>query len=270
MIGVATQPRAWSPVDADLDTLATALYVTIDELLQHALGWPRGARPWGSRPRSATPNWSPWRSSKPCSASPPKPAGWARPTASCATCSRSCPANLAITSACAAPPSCCATPSAPSPPTPPCRPTRSGSSTPPRWSAAARGKPPSAPSLQGGRRTAGAPAIRAGLGPATAPGLHPAGLPVLFALTGAKAADREVLLDLLTVAPQMVAARPGQLCWPTSTTTAASSRTSWPDWGAAAATGPQGRGRAGWRTTVSAAAAADRVGQRHLQGPARP
>ena len=176
MIGVATQPRAWSPVDADLDTLATALYVTIDELLQHALGWPRGARPWGSRPRSATPNWSPWRSSKPCSASPPKPAGWAPPTASCATCSRSCPANLAITSACAAPPSCCATPSAPSPPTPPCRPTRSGSSTPPRWSAAARGKPPSAPSLQGGRRTAGAPAIRAGLGPATAPGLHPAGV----------------------------------------------------------------------------------------------
>jgi hypothetical protein len=37
------------------------------------------------------------------------------------------------------------------------------------------------------------------------------GVPVLFALTGAKAADREVLLDLLTVEPQMVAARPGQL-----------------------------------------------------------
>jgi hypothetical protein len=37
------------------------------------------------------------------------------------------------------------------------------------------------------------------------------GVPVLFALTGAKPADREVLLDLLTVEPQMVAARPGQL-----------------------------------------------------------
>ena len=33
MIGVATQRRAWRPVDADLDTLATALYVTVDDLL---------------------------------------------------------------------------------------------------------------------------------------------------------------------------------------------------------------------------------------------
>jgi Transposase DDE domain len=37
MIGVATQRRAsGGPVDADLDTLATALYVTIDELLNTA------------------------------------------------------------------------------------------------------------------------------------------------------------------------------------------------------------------------------------------
>jgi len=45
MIGVETQRRAWSPVDADLDTLATALYVTIDDLLKTA---PQLA-PW--RPR---------------------------------------------------------------------------------------------------------------------------------------------------------------------------------------------------------------------------
>ena len=32
-----------------------------------------------------------------------------------------------------------------------------------------------------------------------------------FALTGAKAVDREVLWDLLAVEPQLVAARPGQL-----------------------------------------------------------
>jgi hypothetical protein len=37
------------------------------------------------------------------------------------------------------------------------------------------------------------------------------GLPVSFALTGAKAADREVLLDLLAAEPELVAARPGQL-----------------------------------------------------------
>jgi hypothetical protein len=37
------------------------------------------------------------------------------------------------------------------------------------------------------------------------------GLPVGFALAGAKAADREVLLDLLAVEPQLLAARPGQV-----------------------------------------------------------
>ena len=37
------------------------------------------------------------------------------------------------------------------------------------------------------------------------------GLPVGFGLTGAKAADREVLLDLLAVEPQLLAARPGQV-----------------------------------------------------------
>jgi hypothetical protein len=46
-------------VDADLDTLATALYVTIDDLLKAA---PHLA-PWrpavGSRPSSAMPSWSP-------------------------------------------------------------------------------------------------------------------------------------------------------------------------------------------------------------------
>ena len=37
------------------------------------------------------------------------------------------------------------------------------------------------------------------------------GLPVGFALTGAKAVDREVLLDIFAVQPQLVAARPGQI-----------------------------------------------------------
>lgn len=36
------------------------------------------------------------------------------------------------------------------------------------------------------------------------------GLPVAFALTGAKADERETLLDLLAVEPQLVAERPGQ------------------------------------------------------------
>ena len=37
------------------------------------------------------------------------------------------------------------------------------------------------------------------------------GLPVTFALTGAKTPEREVLADLLAVEPELVAARPGQL-----------------------------------------------------------
>jgi hypothetical protein len=37
------------------------------------------------------------------------------------------------------------------------------------------------------------------------------GLPVTFALAGAKAVDREVLVDLFTVEPRLVAARPGQV-----------------------------------------------------------
>ncbi len=37
------------------------------------------------------------------------------------------------------------------------------------------------------------------------------GLPVAFALTGAKADERQVLLDLLMVEPQLVATRPGQV-----------------------------------------------------------
>jgi Transposase DDE domain len=37
------------------------------------------------------------------------------------------------------------------------------------------------------------------------------GLPVLFALTGATAVDRDVLAELLAVEPQLVAARPGQV-----------------------------------------------------------
>jgi hypothetical protein len=37
------------------------------------------------------------------------------------------------------------------------------------------------------------------------------GLPVMVALTGAKADERQVLLDLLTTEPQLVAARPGQV-----------------------------------------------------------
>src|SRR5512132_752708 len=141
MIGVATQRRPLGGlVDADLDTLATTRYVTIDDLVLAAPDLAPPRPPVGIAPPSATPNWSPWPSCRLCSASPLRPVGCAMPTATCATCSRTCPARAATTSACVARGCCCATPSERSPPTPPCGPTTSGSSTPPQWNAAARGR----------------------------------------------------------------------------------------------------------------------------------
>jgi hypothetical protein len=56
------------------------------------------------------------------------------------------------------------------------------------------------------------------------------GLPVAFALTGAKATDREVLVDLLAVEPSCWPLGQGRSCWPTRTTTAVSWNTSSPSW----------------------------------------
>src|SRR5215211_6043279 len=53
------------------------------------------------------------------------------------------------------------------------------------------------------------------------------GLPVGFALAGAKADERQVLLGILAADPALVAARPGQTLSLTSTTTAAGSKPNW-------------------------------------------
>jgi hypothetical protein len=80
-----------------------------------------------------------------------------------------------------------------------------------RWNAAAPARPPSA------RRWSGGPVWLLGqplallLGIAASACVHLPGLPVAFALTGAKADERQVLVDLLAVEPQLVAARPGQI-----------------------------------------------------------
>ena len=54
------------------------------------------------------------------------------------------------------------------------------------------------------------PASRWSRWAATAPGVHIAGLPVAFALTGAKADERETLLDMLAIETQLTGERPGQ------------------------------------------------------------
>ena len=97
------------------------------------------------------------------------------------------------------------------------------------------------------------------------------GLPVGFALAGAKADERQVLLGILAADPTLVATRPGQTLIADKhyygrqfEATLADCR------GPAAAPGPQGRARTGRRAPVPAAAAGHRVGQPDLQGPARP
>jgi hypothetical protein len=199
-------------VDADLDTLATALYVTIDDLLQqapHLAPWrPRvGIRPKLSDAELLT------LAVMQALLGFTSEARWLRHAARhLRHLFPTCPASPATTSGCAAPPSCSGTPSGRSPATPRCGPTTCGSWTPPRWSAAAPGRPPSAPSWPGGRSTATAPAIRAtsgGLRLHLVCMLH--GLPVAFALAGAKAVERQVLLDIFAVEPELVAVRPGQV-----------------------------------------------------------
>jgi len=92
-------------VDADLDTLATALYVKTDDLLKES------------------PQLAPWRPEVGIGPSlsdaelvtlavmqalpgftPPRPAGCGTPALTCGTCSRTCLSSPAITSACAPPP----------------------------------------------------------------------------------------------------------------------------------------------------------------------
>ena len=71
-----------------------------------------------------------------------------------------------------------------------------------RSSVAAPGGPPNARRWPDGPPTAGVPVIRAGSGAAAAPGLHPHSQPILFAVAGAKAVDREVLVELLAAEPE--------------------------------------------------------------------
>jgi hypothetical protein len=88
----------------------------------------------------------------------------------------------------------------------------SGWWTPHRWNAAAPARRSSARTWPGGPSTAAAPPIRGSSG-----GLRLrliatlSGLPIGFALTGAKADERQVLLGILDADPSLIAGRPGQI-----------------------------------------------------------
>jgi hypothetical protein len=93
------------------------------------------------------------------------------------------------------------------------------------------------------------------------------GLPVAFALTGAKADERDVLLAIFTAEPALVTARPGPArSWSaTRITMAATSRLAGQHRDQAAAANPPGRARTRRSAPVQAPAPDHRIGQRHLQ-----
>jgi hypothetical protein len=66
------------------------------------------------------------------------------------------------------------------------------------------------------------------------------GLPIAFALTGAKADERQVLLDILAADPNLASGRPGRSSSATSTITAVTSRPTWQPPGSACC-GPPAR-----------------------------
>ena len=77
------------------------------------------------------------------------------------------------------------------------------------WSAPGLAKQPNAQSWWDGPATATAPATPVLLGPAPASGLHPAGLPIAWALATPKLDERQVLMAVLDHDPSMLADRPG-------------------------------------------------------------
>src|ERR1039458_6024506 len=95
------------------------------------------------------------------------------------------------------------------------------------------------------------------------------GLPVAFALAGAKADERDVLAGMLTAGPDLLAAWPDpdrgqELLRPQLRSRGSRSGDQ------AAAARPPRRARPGRRAPVQAAAPDHRIGQRHLQRPTGP
>ena len=97
------------------------------------------------------------------------------------------------------------------------------------------------------------------------------GLPVLFALTGAKADERETLRDMLDTAPEVEASHPGQtIIGDKNYFGREFERDLTERHLELLRPARKGGARAGWGAPVQAAPAGHRVDQPDLQGPARP
>ena len=198
-------------MDADLDTLVTALYVKIDELLKAVPQLAPWRPPVGIAPKLSDAELVTLAVLQALLGSPPRPAGCDMPTATCGACSRICPANPATTSVCVGQQGSWVMPPG----------HRQRHRAVDRRRLAGRLHPGRMRPLAGDRQALGPGRVgrlrlvpqpfALVLGAAAAPGVHPARPARRLRLDGAKAVDREVLAELLAIEPELLAARPGQV-----------------------------------------------------------
>ena len=180
----------------DLDTLATALYVKIDDQLKAAPDWAPARPAVGIAPKLTDAELITVAVMQALLGSPPRPAGSGTPAPGCDHLFPYLPQQPGYNKRLRTLRRARSTTSSASwPPTPTCGTDDSGSSTPPRSSAAAPAKPSNAPTWPAGPSygyCASHSRFFWGLRLHLVTTLH--GLPVAFALTSAKTDEREVLL----------------------------------------------------------------------------
>jgi hypothetical protein len=197
-------------VTNNLDTLATALPATTDDLLKERPDW----APW--RPAvGITPQLSDAELVTPAmmQAMPgftSEAGGCDTPAPTCGTSSRTRRGNPATTSGCATPPGCFAGSPGSRPPTPRCGTATCGLWTRPRCNAAAPAGPSNGPARPDRPSTATAPATAGSSGACACTwSAHFRACPSPSP-TGAKADERETLLDLLAAESDVLHGHPGQ------------------------------------------------------------
>ena len=94
-------------MDADLDTLATALYVRTDDLLKTCPQWAPWRPPVGIAPELSDAELVTLAVLQALLGSSAKPAGGGSPASICRACSPTCPASPVTTSGCASSPARC-------------------------------------------------------------------------------------------------------------------------------------------------------------------
>ena len=199
-------------MDADLDALATRLYVTIDDLLADHPEWQPEGPAVGITPRLCDAICTRSPSSKRCLATAPSGASFVTPLPTCVLGSLIWRNEPRTTNASARPQPQCNTSLPTLPGTVRATATTSGSWTPHPWNAAGPAKPSNAPRNMAGYASYGycASHSRWFWGRRLHLITTPSGLPVAYALTSAKTDERDTALAMLELDPNLTD-RSGQI-----------------------------------------------------------